>query len=113
MALKGKKTRSKTILLLFIILGIFLGLMIYASSGDRFWEAYVASGDRAFRLGDYARAEKMYRQALRYSQESNSDQERVAQSLLFLHRLYKTQGRDELAESVLAQARKIRAESGD
>lgn len=113
MALKGEKKRPRTVLLFFIILGIFLGLMIYASSGDRFWEAFVASGDRAFRLGDYVRAEKMYRQALRYSLELNPDEGRAAKSLLLLHRLYKTQGRDELAESALAQARKIRAESGD
>ena len=113
MALGGEKKRPKAVLLFIIILGIFLGLMIYGSFGDRFWEAFVASGDRAFRLGDYERAEKMYRQALRYSLELSPDDERAAKSLLLLHRLYKTQGRDELAERALAEAREIRAGSGD
>jgi len=113
MAPREKKITPQTFLLICIILGFCLTFLIYIFSEDRYWEAYAESGTRALRQRNYEWAEKMYAKALKYALEKDPDDPRVAKSFLLLHRLYKMQGRDELADQMLARARELRDEEDD
>ena len=114
MAPRKIKKPSQTALLLFIILGLcLLFWLIYFSFEDRHWKKFSEAGTRALERGNYEWAEKMYGEALQYAQAQGPDNPRVVETFLLLHRLYKVQGRNELAEQMLARARELRAEKSD
>ena len=93
------------------ILAVVLGGLWFAHQAfkTRHWEEFNAAGNRAFGRQNYLYAEKMYREALQLAEDLGPRNARVVKSLTALHRLYKAQGKTQLADSLLARARALRS----
>jgi hypothetical protein len=72
-----------SIALLFFVLFIAL----FVTSDDRSWQEYIDAGQRAQERGNYAWAEKMYREALQYAEEQDANGPMVRTTWRHLRRL--------------------------
>ncbi len=86
-------------------------ILWYAHVGfaDRHWRNFREAGDRAYERGNYAWAAKMYGKALKEARDLDPHDPRVVKSLVDLNKVYKAQGRADLADLAMDQARKVRA----
>lgn len=75
------------------LLFIALFIVLLNTSDDRSWQEYIDAGDRAYKRGNYAWAEKMYREALQYAEQSDKDGPLVAKTWRHLRRLEQTRSR--------------------
>ena len=75
------------------LLFITLFIVLSYTSEDRSWQEYIDAGDRAYERGNYAWAEKMYREALQYAEQHDADGPMVRTTWRHLHRLEQVRSR--------------------
>lgn len=108
-----RKIASRSLIAFGIIAGMGLLLWQFQTSfGERYWREFKAAGNRALERGNYEWAERMYREALKYAQNQR-DEEKMRESYLLLHRLYKAQGKQELAQEMLSLAQELQTGRSD
>jgi hypothetical protein len=76
-----------------VIIGLFFAILfavLLTASEERSWQEYIDAGDRAYERGNYAWAEKMYREALQYAEQHGKDNPLVAKTWRHLNRLERT-----------------------
>ena len=78
---------------LFGLFFVALFAIILFTSDDRSWQEYIEAGDRAHERGNYAWAEKMYREALQYAEQQGKDDPTVTETWRRLNRLERTRSR--------------------
>ena len=79
----------------------------HVSYETRFWDEYREASLRALERGNYDWAEKMARKALVEARDLGPRDPRVRQSLEDLSRIDRAQGKQALADSALALARRL------
>ncbi len=108
MATRRAKLDPKRIIVPLIVLAA--GVVVWyahISYEARYWEEYREAGLRALERGNYKWAEKMARKALVEARDLGPRDPRVRQSLEDLSRVYRAQGKEAQADSVLARARAL------
>ncbi|MFT5088913.1 MAG: hypothetical protein ACI8PG_003279 [Planctomycetota bacterium] len=76
-----------------VIIGLVFAVLfavLLTTSDERSWQEYIEAGDRAYERGNYAWAEKMYREALQYAEQHGKDDPLVAKTWRHLNRLERT-----------------------
>ena len=90
-AKNASATPSYTKVLIFV--GLFfvaIFAVLLTTTDDRSWQEYIDAGVRAYERGNYAWAEKMYREALQYAEQNGKDDPQVAKTWYHLNRLDRT-----------------------
>ena len=110
---KRRRPRSGSPLpkpLLSVVGALAAGLLIwgtYVATEDRHWREYRRAGDGAFGRGNYAYAERMYREALEEAIRLDPRGSEVAASLQDLSKAYRATGKNKLAAAMLERARAL------
>ena len=91
-----------------LFLAALLGMALSTRAEDVLWTTYSNLGQKAYKAGHHAEAEKLFLAALKVAEESGAQDATLATSLNNLAELYRAQGKYDQAEPLHTRSLAIR-----